>query len=260
MNWQSFLDTFHNRRSGITEEIFIRSHDKEGLNPYQWVEKATPSRGDHLDLCCGSAPLFNDHDQMNVVRIDRSSGELFRAQERGADGLINGDALTLPLRSSAFTSVTISMALMLIQPMHQVISEVSRVMARDGYLNVILPGGGPFLGVSDLRIYRQIAKYGGERTLTFPNGRGVRTIRNETAKVGLAESMDDRRTFYFIAKSRDDAQLFVDSLYLKELPGLEGDQGLKDKILAQILDKGSMKIPLRMLGFRKVIDGLEVTD
>ena len=252
MNWQSFLDTFHNRRSGITEEIFVRSSDQDGLNPYQWVEKATPKRGDHLDLCCGSAPLFIDAAELNVVRLDRSTGELSRAHDRGAEGLVNGDALSIPLKSGAFNSVTISMALMLIQPMHRVIGEVARIMRQDGYLNIVLPGGGPFLGFSDLRIYRKIAKYGGENSLSYPNGRGVRSIRDEAAKAGLAESMDDRHTFQFIATSERDAELFVDSLYLKELPDLEGDRNVKDKIIDEILTKGTMKIPLRMLGFRKV--------
>ena len=252
MNWQSFLDTFHNRRPGITEEIFIRSRDKDGVNPYQWVERATPKRGDHLDLCCGSAPLFHDNASLNVVRVDRSRGEINRAQERGAEGLINGDALSLPLQSGSFTSVTISMALMLIQPMQKAISEIARVMTQDAYLNIVLPGGGPFIGVADLRIYRKIAKYGGEATLSFPNGRGVRSIRSEAARLGLTESMDDRRTFYFHANSADDAELFIDSLYLRGLPELEGDRSTKDQLIAMLLHKKTMKIPLRMLGFRKI--------
>ncbi|MDA8196148.1 MAG: methyltransferase domain-containing protein [Actinomycetota bacterium] len=252
MNWQNFLDIFHNRRAGITEEIFIRSRDKDGLNPYQWVERATPRRGEHLDLCCGSAPLFLNSKDLSVVRLDRSQGEIARAHQRGAEGLVNGDALSLPLRSNSFTSVTVSMALMLIQPLSDVIGEISRVMVQDAYLNIVLPGGGPFIGVGDLRIYRQIARYGGSNTLSFPNGRGVRTIRTEAAKVGLTESMDDKRTFVFTPRSIEEAELFIDSLYLKDLPDLDGERKTKEKIAQDILAKGSMKIPLRMLGFRKI--------
>ena len=64
--------------------------------------------------------------------------------------------------------------------------------------------------------------------------------------------MDDRHTFQFIAKSERDAEIFVDSLYLKELPDLREDRNVKVKIIDEILNKVTLKIPLRMLGFRKV--------
>ncbi|CAG4904912.1 methyltransferase domain-containing protein [Acidithrix sp. C25] len=245
-NWSEFLTSFHQERAGITEDILSRSANQD-LYPYRWLESALPASGRILDLCCGSAPILSSPTvAQSVVRIDRSLGELEVAKDHGRSGLVAADATKLPFRSDIFTGISISMALMLVEPLLGALDEIHRVLETKGYVTALLPGGFP-LSLSDLNTYRMILSYHDASRQTYPNGRMSKKIVSLFTQRGFIMTLNQRKVFTFSFEKKSDALLFVKSLYIQS-PNKQLEP-LIDKVYA----KAKVTIPLRLVGFRKVL-------
>lgn len=78
MPWDTYLDSFHAARPGITEGVLRRSRDDAG-DPYRWLAGAVPRHGRVLDLGCGSGPLLRELAGRQYAGLDASGAELAAA-------------------------------------------------------------------------------------------------------------------------------------------------------------------------------------
>jgi len=127
--WSEYVRAFHGALAGITEDVLARAI-AEGVTPYGWL--AEPLSGAGLlvvDVACGSGPLRGQLREARWVGLDLSAAELGRAAVNGAGPLVQADVARLPVRSGAAGAVVCSMALMIIEPLDAVLSEVARVLA-----------------------------------------------------------------------------------------------------------------------------------
>ena len=130
-SWRPYLEAFHHQRPGVTERVLGHCVDQAGVNPYQWVAETVEPDAVMLDLACGSGP-FHDLTTGPWVGMDVSSAELDQAAVRGASPLVLGDAANLPFAAASFDAVVCSMALMLTQPLENVLRETTRVLRPSG--------------------------------------------------------------------------------------------------------------------------------
>ncbi|MEX1009391.1 MAG: class I SAM-dependent methyltransferase [Acidimicrobiia bacterium] len=153
-SWRPYLEAFHHQRAGVTERVLGHCVDQAGVNPHQWVAETVEPDAVVLDLACGSGP-FHDLTTGPWVGMDVSSAELDQATVRGASPLVPGDAANLPFAAASFDAVVCSMALMLAQPLENVLRETTRVLRPSGQLVALLPTTRP-LELGDRRRYGRL--------------------------------------------------------------------------------------------------------
>lgn len=167
-----------------------------------------------LDLACGSAPLHRHGGLSAWVGIDRSSQELERALSRGGGPVIHGDVSRLPMRDGSFDAAICAMALMLFEPLPQCLTEIARVVAPEGTIEVLLPGGpGPLCG-SDMRRWVRLLVALRTVRLQYPNDPSMKSLTATVQLHGFEVVADERRRFSFQVATTEAADRFVDSLYL----------------------------------------------
>lgn len=215
MSWDSYLEAFHRRHPGITENVLRRAH-AAGEDPYRWLAEAAPARGRILDLGCGSAPLLASLPAaVRYLGVDRSAAELLAARAVRAAPLLRADATALPIATGSIDTVLCSMALMLLTPLPRALAEIHRVLRPGGLLIATVPAHGP------LRVH-DFATVGAllvalRRPLRYPNDDALRRLPVVLDAAGLDLLADERRRFALRLGGPSDARLLVDSLYL---PGL----------------------------------------
>jgi SAM-dependent methyltransferase len=243
-DWRSYVDSFHDARPGITEELLVRCHDPAGITPYEWLVDAVPDgRGLVVELACGSSPLHPLLTRRAVLSIDRSRSELLLARARGAQ-VARADAAALPLPDASASVVVCSMALMLMAPLDRALAEIARVLQPDGTLAAIVPSSGP-LSARDLWTYGRLLRALRTRGLGYPDA--IENAGPRLAAAGLALRADTRRRFAFTAASSADADLFLRSLYL---PGVNGSALHDGRALMRKAADGSgrqLGVPIRRL-------------
>jgi SAM-dependent methyltransferase len=247
-DWGRYLAQFHAARPGITEEILVEATSEVG-NPYQWLIEAVPHDGSVLDVACGSAPLRR-YDRRKVwIGIDRSSAELERARSKGALPVILGDVSRLPTPDGSFGVVVCAMAMMLFDPLDDCLSEMIRVLAPDGTMAVLLPGGSPPLRPSDLARWARLLTALRVARLGYPNDRSIRRFGAAVHGHGLRVVADERRRFSFHFTNAEAADRFVDSLYL---PETNPRRTATARLVARTWVGGEIGIPLRRVCLRSI--------
>jgi len=238
--WAEYLEAFHARNPGITEDVLLRSTNG-GLNPYQWLAQSLPARGRVLDLACGSAPIFEVREWEEWVGLDRSDAELAKAGERGAAPLIKGDATSLPFPSASFQAVVCSMAIMLLQPLDIVLSEIHRVLVPGGTAAFMLPGSRP-LTAGDLLFYGRLMVSLRQSHLAYPNDRRLARMGHVFRASGFELASDERVGFSYTFDDNTSARRFVDSLYL---PSATASRVNRAYACAERRIGGDVGVPLR---------------
>lgn len=213
--WEPFLDDFHTRRPGITEDI-LDSAISDGATPYKWLLEVIPPEARLLDLACGSGPLLPAGWAGPWVGIDRSRAELRRARLCDGASLVAADAQRLPFGVGTFGAVACSMALMLLQPLDECLDEVARVLAPGGTLAVLLPGGPRPLRVQDMWAWGRLLVALRTARLSYPNDHQLRRIDAVLHRHHLTVVTDERRRFVLHFSSTVETNRFVDSLYLPQ--------------------------------------------
>lgn len=240
--WSTYLDEFHARNPGITEDVLSRSHYGR-LNPYQWLLAPVPKRGPVLDLACGSSPLFHVRKWQDWVGVDRSWAELERANQRGVAPLISGNATALPFPDESFEAVVCSMAIMLLQPLGDVLAEIRRVLRPGGTAAFMLPGSMP-LTASDLFFYSRLMVTLRQTHLAYPNDWHLAHF-SKVFRIGGFEMVSDiRARFEYQLVDDAAAQRFVDSLYL---PAVASSRMVHAHRRAQRRVGRAIGIPLRRI-------------
>lgn len=217
MTWPEYLAQFHRDRPGVTELVLSRCLDRRGDTPYGWLGEPIDPAAPVLDLACGSAPLWPSLAGPRYLGADRSAAELSLAAARGADRLVRADAAALPLAGGTVGQVVCAMALMLLEPLPQVLTEIARVLRPGGRLVAIVPTG-------RVRAVRDVAVAAGlvaalGRSLSYPNDPALADPSGLVAAAGLRLVSDQSRRFSYRLSTRDDADALLDSLYLPGVPG-----------------------------------------
>lgn len=121
--------------------------DDSGRNSYEVLAEAIGHGSEPvLDLACGDGYLLELlRGQHTCVGTDWNIAELSAARHRLGSGapLIRADAASLPIATAAIGTVGCHYALMLLQPLDQVLAELARVLRRDGLLVSVLPASPP---------------------------------------------------------------------------------------------------------------------
>lgn len=143
---EQFLADFHDQNAGITTRAYqslpVAMGGKTYASSYQCLASfVAAGDGPHtvLDLACGDGYLLwllaqQNQPQRTLIGIDLSQGELGAAGTRlGASVTLHQcKAQALPLRSASADYVLCHMALMLMDPLDQVLGEVQRVLKEGG--------------------------------------------------------------------------------------------------------------------------------
>jgi SAM-dependent methyltransferase len=142
-----YLQEWHQRHPGATSVVLGPLTDQSGRSSYELLAEAIRRGGEPvLDLACGDGQLL---DLLRIDRsclgADRSGAELHAAGERlGRFAvLMQADASCLPIATSAFGTVSCHYALMLLQPLEQVLMEIARVLRPDGLFAAVVPASPP---------------------------------------------------------------------------------------------------------------------
>ncbi|WP_165990002.1 methyltransferase domain-containing protein [Streptomyces sp. YIM 98790] len=215
---------------------------------YGWLAQAVPREGRMLDLACGSAPMWERPAgrREGWVGLDSSPGELEVARGRGAGPLVRARADALPFADNSFAVVVCSMSLQILAPLPAVLAEVARVLAPGGRLVALIPASGPVRGVDLLWAGGLLAALG--RRLGYPNDALLSGDRlaGTLAAAGLRAVTDERRRFSFRLSRAQDAELFLDSLYLPGLPGRRRGAA-RAWLRAAARAKAGFPVPLRRI-------------
>lgn len=208
--WDGYVERFHLDRAGVTEALLTRGIDDEDRTAYHWLSEDLAD-GLVLDVGCGSGPT-----QPLVagwVGIDRSQAELDVARQHRRGPLVRSSAAALPIRDRGVDTAMAAMSLMVITDPAAAVAELARVLRPGGIVRALFPADRP-LTPADRARYGLLLTVLGRRAMPFPRPEVAADPGALLAAAGLEVVSDDRRRFRFAVTSRDDADLFIDSLYL----------------------------------------------
>jgi len=210
--WADYVQRFHAERPGITERVLGRCRS-DGIDPYQWCAKPIEGHdGLVMDIACGSGPMATHFH--GWFGTDCSAAELTTATDRGRGPLVRASATRLPFATNATDALVCSMAMQVIQPVPDAITELARVLRPGGRAVLLLPATGPITwrhAVVYLRLQAAL-----RRRIRYPNDRalGTRRLSATAAGHGLTVTSDERRAFALPIGSGADVDELVRSLYL----------------------------------------------
>ncbi len=213
-SWDRYLDRFHEEKPGITADILGHASDR-GVGPYGWVVEAVHD-GPVVDLACGDGPLAPELAARDWVGVDLSPAELAAARRHGASRVALANVASLPLADGSAGSVVCSMALMLVQPLDRVLSEVARVLRPGGVLVALMPARHP-LTPSDALRYARLLVALRKRRLVYPNDRALDDVGGLLGRHGLRLVDDQLRRFGCLITSPAVGVMCVRSLYLPDV-------------------------------------------
>lgn len=243
--WRDYLKWFHHERAGITTDT-LGTARHNGTDPYQWALEPLDAPPLLVDVACGDAPIFDRSPGSGWIGIDTSKSELHKASTRGAGPLVRADATRLPVSTGAAPAVVCSMALMIIQPLDAVLTEIRRVLTSDGAAVALLPGGWPLVP-RDLYQYAQLMIALRRTHLAYPNDWHLTRLRTHIHRAGLEIVDDRRRRFALPLPDGGAAERFVASLYLPGVPPTRYTQAI---YRAERWAPGTIGIPLRRITLR----------
>lgn len=138
-----YLQAWHDRHPGATSAVLGSLVDEAGRSSYRILAEATPDGNEPvLDVACGDGQLLELlRTGRSCVGVDCNGAELGSARRRlgQATPLLQADAARLPVVTASVGAVTCHFALMLLQPLEEVLSELARVLRSEGVLAAVLP-------------------------------------------------------------------------------------------------------------------------
>lgn len=214
INWPAFLAAFHRDRPGVAEEVLSRAMSG-AVNPYRWLARAvSPNATRVLDLACGSGPVSREVAQegRTVIGLDISTEELALARQRGPGPWVCGDARKLPFPDESVDAVTSSVGLVVVQPLDDVVSEIRRVLKPGGVMVAIAPALRP-LAPKDIRVLSRVTGYLRAKP-QFPGNVELAGFTKTIEAHGMRKVEDARERYRYPVRSRADAEILMNGLYL----------------------------------------------
>jgi ubiquinone/menaquinone biosynthesis C-methylase UbiE len=221
IDWTDYLATFHAQRPGITEAVLTRCHYIEH-NPYEWLLDGIEPTNHILDVACGNAPT-RPRPSSRWVGIDRSQAEVTDARNHGARNVVVANAFQLPVTAETFDHVVCAMALMLMAPLSDALHEISRVLRPGGTLHVLIPTTQTLTWSDRIRFAR--LAYALRKTPHFPLTPLSRDAHYELITAGFTVTYDEKRRYTYPINTIEDADRFIESLYLPNLNPARLQQG-----------------------------------
>jgi hypothetical protein len=142
-----------------------------------------------------------------------------------------------------FSAVVCSMALMLLQPVEQLLLEVRRMLAHGGTAVFMVPGSRP-LKLQDLYRYGRLMVAVRQTHLRYPNDRSLRRLGALLDASDLELVSDERVRFAYMLGDIGSAVRFVDSLYL---PGVSQARAARAALAAERWVGSELGVPLRRI-------------
>lgn len=133
------------------------------------------------------------------------------------------------------------MALMLFDPVDDVLCEIRRVLDGSGRLLVMLPGSFP-LSWKDRFRYMRVLLALGEWKPSYPNQIHLHSLSKRLASLGFEVTSDERRSFKYLFQDEDSVASFVESLYARSA---DSNKLGKAVAIAQRWKGSEIAIPLR---------------
>ncbi|WP_339545685.1 class I SAM-dependent methyltransferase [Pseudomonas sp. RA_35y_Pfl2_P32] len=199
---ERFLEDFHQRRPGTTSTAFAHLRSEQHESSYAALAATLPDSSASLsvlDLACGNGYLLALLEQLypqrlQLVGVDISQAELDEARTRlpGSACLLKERAQALSIGTASVDVVVSHLALMLMDDIELVLSEIRRVLRKDGKVAIVV-GRGFLLGaVGDayLQVFRQVAQQDALAHLPMGDPR----MRTEEGWRGLFSSDFDQVT------------------------------------------------------------------
>jgi SAM-dependent methyltransferase len=150
---EAFLRAFHARHPGATARTMRAGRTPEGLSSYEILARIVPPAPGPVtivDLACGDGYLLeilaDRLPEARLVGIDMSEEELAAARERLGPGrveLLLERAQRLPLPDRSVDYLLCHMALMLMDPVEEVVREIDRVLKPGGVFCAVIGGSDP---------------------------------------------------------------------------------------------------------------------
>ena len=213
-DWAEYLHTFHAERPGITEALLRRCIGQDGSDPYQWLTQPFAGADRVIDLGCGSGPTASSSDRW--VGLDVSFAELLAARASGRGPLVVAKAEAVPVGSGSVTLVSSVMSLMVVDDPGAVLGEAARVLSVGGHLALLLPAARP-VSLADGVRYGALLIALGRSAMPVPQAELDEHLLDMIDQAGFQVMSDDRARFAYPMRSRRDADLLVDSLYLHDI-------------------------------------------
>ena len=223
----AYLQEWHDRHPGATSELLGSMTDDVGRNSYEVLAEAIRQGSEPvLDLACGDGYL------LELLRVNQAClgtdwnvAELNASCRRLGYGtpLVQADAASLPIATAALGTVGCHFALMLLQPLEQVLAELARVLRHDGLLASVLPATTPpDHGANPISVFRAAWQ---EVTSTFkvdiPPIQDDRAVDSESLAALLADAgFTSVSVQPFSVTKQVTIEETIQSLFLTYLPDL----------------------------------------
>ncbi|MEU4293165.1 nitrate/nitrite transporter NrtS [Kribbella sp. NPDC026596] len=226
VDWPGYVADYHERRSGITEQILGQAISQRGETPYAWLVDLPlqDASGRILDIACGSAPTRELLRRPGWLGLDASMGELAAASAGGRVPLLCARADVLPLPDATVDVVCAAMCLQVLTPVDSVLAEVRRVLRPGGTLVALVPSRVSPLEVwhhrSGIVAWVRVMRALRVRSEPWPNPRARDDLPGLLRGQGFLIDSDRRCVFRRETVGATDAELMIDGLYL---PGVESE-------------------------------------
>jgi len=214
IDWNRYVEEYHDASPGITEEVLADARDDGGRSPYEWLVEAVPPGGRTVvDLACGNGALTRLLDAAQVVGVDRSIGELAlaRTQETPAH-ILRAEASALPLAAGGADAIVISMALMLLRPLESILVEARRVLRPGGTLVATVPIRTATPGPAS-PAFAEVLGALGQTGSDYPEPLHGSGVGGRFARAGLTLVADHSGVFSRTVRGPADAATVVRSFY-----------------------------------------------
>ncbi len=248
-DWRTYLSEFHRTNPGAIHEVLLRSRSGDH-NPYRWLARAVPPSAHRvLDLACGGGGMVRELESpgRTVVGLDLSDAELELARQSTSAPLVRADGVRLPFADGSLDVVTSVLGLLVVQPLDEVVREVTRVLRPGGALAVIAPSVW-LMPPKELLEVTRLTRVLRSRP-QFPNPIERTGVKALLALLQLRRVEDKREVYYYAVADRSDAERLVRSLYL---PGTEPRR--RELAVEHLTTRAERQGPLRIpVGMRRVV-------
>ncbi len=213
--WAEYVAGYHDANPGITEDVLVDARNDDGRTPYDWLVEAIPARASTVvDLACGSAPLARLLDASRVIGIDQSAAELAQARARSSrELLVRARCSALPLKDQCAEAVVVSMALMLMRPLEDALSEAGRLLRPGGTFVASIPIRAIAPGPAGTPAFAGILGALGQTTQRYPEPLDGATLADRFSACGLSLGRDETALFTRTVRGPDDADQVIRSFY-----------------------------------------------